>query len=157
MSEELNFLNIDLGVKSYTIKPSTYEDGDDAVVVKFNPTDTNFSKKIFETFGEMDKMAEEYKKKIERVHGTPEIFKISDELDENMRGRINSLFGKDICTAVAGDINMYAMAGGMPIWANILLEIFDKMEDSFSKEKKLSDEKIAKYTSKYQNMSKYIR
>ena len=42
-----------------------------------------------------------------------------------------------------------ALSGGLPLWANLLLAIMDEMDESVSREIKLSDERLAKYTKKY--------
>ena len=155
-SNNKKFLNIETGVKTYVLKPSDDETGEEEVSVRFNPTDTNFAQKIYNTFEELSSTEDEYQKKIEESTGTSDIFTVSAELDQVMREKVNALFGKDVCTAIAGETNMYAMAGGMPIWANLVLAIFDEMEDTFSAEQKLHNQKMKKYTEKYSNKgSKY--
>lgn len=152
------FLNIDTGIKTFVLKPSDKEDGEDEVSVRFNPTDTNLAHRIYDTFDELSSTEEEYQKRLDAAAGTAEVFEITEELDAHMREKVNALFDKDICTAIAGDTNMYAMAGGMPIWANLVLAIFDEMEDTYSVEQKLHSEKMKKYTDKYNNSrSKYHR
>lgn len=158
MEENTNkkFLNIETGIKTYVLKPSDEETGEEEVSVRFNPTDTNFARKIYDTFEELSSTEDDYQKRIEEATGTADVFVISAELDAHMREKVNELFGKDVCTAIAGETNMYAMAGGMPIWANLVLAIFDEMEDTFSVEQKLHNQKMKKYTEKYtNNRSKY--
>ena len=149
------FLNIETGIKTIVMKPSDKEDGEGEVSVKFNPTDTAFAEKIYDTFEALSDTEESYQERIDAAEGTGEIFKISAELDQVMREKINAIFdGEDVCGAIAGKTNMYAMAGGMPIWANLILAIFDEMEDTYSREQKLNSEKMKKYTAKYQNKAK---
>lgn len=153
------FLNIETGIKTFVIKPSDEETGEEEISVKFNPTDTNFAHRIYDTFEELSTSEEDFQKRLDAASGTAEIFEISGELDDIMRDKINALFGKDICTPLVGakpnNVNLYAMAGGMPIWANLVLAVFDEMEDTFSVEQKLHNQKMAKYTEKYRSGSKY--
>ena len=158
MEENTNkkFLNIETGIKTFVLKPSDTETGEEEVSVRFNPTDTNFAQQIYNTFEELSETEDSYQKRLDESSGTAEVFTVSRELDKVMREKINALFGKDVCTAIAGETNMYAMAGGMPIWANLVLAIFDEMEDTFSVEQKLHSQKMKKYTEKYStNRSKY--
>lgn len=150
MAEERKLLNIDLGIKTYVLKAS--ENGEDDVTVSFNPTDAVFGKKLSRTFEQLSEKEEEYRKKMDELDGK-NTFELAAELDTEMREYINELFEKDICTALVGNMNIYAMAGGMPIWANLLFAILDEMDDTFTKEQKLSNEKIKKYTDKYKNRS----
>ena len=66
-----------------------------------------------------------------------------------MRDIINGLFGKDVCTLLVGDINIYARADGLPLWANLILAVMDVMEVTAQAEDKAAQKRIEKYTKKY--------
>lgn len=44
---------------------------------------------------------------------------------------------------------MYALAEGLPLWANLLFAIMDEMDETVMREKKAMNPRIAKYTKKY--------
>ena len=66
-----------------------------------------------------------------------------------MKETINGIFGKDVMTPLIGDMSAYAMADGLPVWANIILAIIDVMDASITEEAKKSATRIDKYTKKY--------
>lgn len=142
-------LDISLGQKTYVLKRS--EDGDSCkdVTVKFNPTDTLMAKRIYEAFEDFDDLATNYSHNIDGAKNAQELFKITDELEREMRKRLDLLFQKNISDDLLGEVSCCASVDGAPIWVNILLAVFDKMESSYAEERKLSSEKIKKYTDKY--------
>ena len=118
------------------------------VVVEFNPTDMAFAEKIYKTFEELDKKQQEYKDRIPTLEDE-QIFEFGREIDGEMRTAINNLFGIDVMTPLIGDMNVYALADGLPIWANIILAVMDTMEVQITDEQKKSQARINKYTKKY--------
>lgn len=139
--ENKRIINIETGLKEFSLN--------DAVTVYFNPTDVSFIGKIYDTFAELENRQEEYKEKITK--GTTfEVLELTKTLDTEMREKLFDIFGVDVVTPLIGKANVYAMAGGMPIWANILLGVMDELEGETEEQKKLNAEKIAFYTKKYQ-------
>ena len=55
----------------------------------------------------------------------------------------------DICTPLFGELNLYALANGFPIWANLLFALVDEMDTAYAREQKLTNPRISKYTKKY--------
>lgn len=138
---EKKILQIETGLKEFSLN--------DAVTVRFNPTDSAFVGKIYTTFSELEKKQEEYQKKI--MEGTTdEVIELTKTLDKEMRDTLEDIFGVDVVTPLIGNANVYSMAGGMPIWTNILLAVMDELEVSTEEQRKLNAEKIAFYTKKYQ-------
>ena len=134
-------LVIDTGLVEYRLN--------DAVSIYINPTDSTFAQKLFDTFDEFDKKQEEYQHRITAETDNRLIWQLSRDLDKEMRDKINSLFGADIVTPLIGDMNIYALAEGMPIWANIIMAIVDEMSESVVEEKKKSSARVKAYTKKY--------
>jgi len=114
----------------------------------FNPMDSTFGERLFNTFCDLDKKQEEYKAEIEKADKSA-VFEIMRKLDAEMRDMIDSALGAPVCEAVFGSMNVYALADGLPVWANLLLAIMDEMDTSFAREKKQSDIRIRKYSEKY--------
>ncbi|MBQ6427472.1 MAG: hypothetical protein IJK03_01730 [Oscillospiraceae bacterium] len=46
-------------------------------------------------------------------------------------------------------MNLFASAGGLPVWANLLLALSEEVEASMQGELKKREARIAKYTAKY--------
>ena len=133
-------IRLDTGVKEFTIN--------DAVTVRFAPTDMTFIEKVYNALEAMDKKQEAFNKSIEGVKDA-EIFKAARRFDEEARAEINGVFGVDICTPIMGDMNVITLANGFPAWANILLAIIEQFEGDFAEQKKHSSARLAKYTAKY--------
>ena len=116
--------------------------------VTFNPTDSAFVERLFNTFDELDKKQDAYKAEVEKAEKR-EVFDIARKRDAEMRDMIDNALGASVCDALFGDMNVYAMANGLPVWANLLLAIMDEIDTSFARETKLTDSRIRKYSAKY--------
>lgn len=120
-----------------------------AAQVKFNPTDSSFVERLFLTFDALDKKQEAYKAEVEKAAGSREIFDIARKRDAEMRTMIDDALGQPVCCALFGEMNVYAMADGLPVWCNLLLAVMDEVDTSFTRERKAADPRIKKYTAKY--------
>lgn len=118
--------------------------------VTFNPTDSAFVEKLFNTFDILDKKQDEYKEEVERVQDKREIFDIARARDAEMREMIDDVFQTNVCEPLFGHMNVYAMADGLPVWCNLMLSVIDEIDTSFAMEKKKTNPRIQKYTAKYQ-------
>lgn len=127
------------GVKEYTIN--------DKCTIAFNPTDSNFLERLYNTFEDLDKKQEEYRN--EAISDGREAFKKNRERDEEMRNAIDGILGDGVCAALFGSMNVYALADGLPVWANLMLAIIDEMDDSIKAEQKKTSPRVAKYTARY--------
>ena len=78
-----------------------------------------------------------------------EIFAVARKLDSEMRAMIDEALGVEVCAPLFGGLNVWALAGGLPVWANLLLAIMDEMEVGFETEAKLTSPRIRKYSEKY--------
>ena len=118
------------------------------VELTFNPTDSAFVERLFNTFDELDKKQEAYKAEVEKAKKR-EIFDIARKRDAEMREMIDGALGIPVCDAVFGTMNVYALADGLPVWANLLLAIMDEIDTVFAREQKQSNVRIRKYSEKY--------
>lgn len=134
-------LNFESGLKEYTLNGK--------VTVYFNPTDTRFAERLYTVFEALDKKQEQYKREIEQVGDKKEVFDIANARDAEMREMLNSIFETDVCTPLFGGMNVYALADGLPVWANLMFALMDKMETEFVAEQKRMNPRIEKYTKKY--------
>ena len=134
-------ITFDTGLVTYSINGQTE--------ISFNPTDSAFVERLFCAFDTLDKRQEQYKQEVEKTSNNREIFDTARKMDADMREIINDVFGEDICTSLFGHMNVYAMADGLPVWANLLLAIMDEIDTTFAREQKQTNTRITKYTSKY--------
>lgn len=134
-------LNIDLGIKEYELC--------DGLTISFNPTDMELLNKIMECFQELQAEEETRRARIAKITDYKEMYEEYAEMDRLFREKLNDLFGKDICTPLIGDINIYARGNGLPIWANIIIAIIDEFDDSIKEQDKIGKARIDKYTKKY--------
>nr|UWG16086.1 MAG: tail assembly chaperone protein [Bacteriophage sp.] len=121
----------------------------DAIKVYFNPTDSAFVERIFDTFDELDKKQEAYKAEIDKCSDKKEIFEIARRRDAEMREMVDGLFDKPVCSALFGGMNVYALAGGLPVWCNLMLSVIDQIDTTFARERKLTNPRITKYTERW--------
>ena len=141
--KELNFAT---GLEEYKLA--------DGCVVRFNPTDTFFVERLYNTFCEIDKKDGAFHARVDKLADKEEVFQLGHESDAEIREMINAIFGEDICTPVIGGMCIWAWADGMPVWANILLAIMDEIDTTFAREQKATNPRIKKYTEKYKKYMK---
>ena len=137
----MNTLNFDLGINEYTLS--------EKVTVRFNPTDVSFLEKLSDAFAYLDLIQEEVKQSKEEVTDEKDVYNLAKNLDSKMREIINALFGQDVCTPLFGEMNLFASAGGLPVWANLMLAIAEEVQSSMQGELEQREARIRKYTEKY--------
>lgn len=142
---ESKALQFDTGLVNYQLN--------DTVTVSFNPTDAAFVERLFKTFDALDEKQESYKAEIEKAEKR-EIFAIARRRDAEMREMIDETLCAPVCDALFGGMNVYALASGLPVWANLLLTIMDEIDTVFAREQKLTDSRIKKYSEKYSKSKK---
>jgi hypothetical protein len=135
-----NTIQIDLGIKTYTIN--------DACKVSFNPTDAAFVEKLYNTFDELDRKQEEYKAEASKVQ-MREVFQLAKKRDAEMREMVDSVLGDGVSDSLFAGMNIYAMSDGLPLWAVLLLEIMDKIDEGIATQQELTNNRIRKYSEKY--------
>ncbi len=114
----------------------------------FAPTDMAFIERIYSCLEAMDAMQTKYKE-IADTSSNTEVFRIAREMDAEAREEINAVFGFDICSPLFGEMSLFTIADGLPIWANFILAIIDTLEGDFAEQKKKTNPRVAKYTAKY--------
>lgn len=124
--------------------------------VYFCPTDMNFIETVFRVVETLDQKELVFQKELEALGEDEEakVFDLGKAHDQEIREEINGIFGDDICTPVFGTLNVFALADGLPVWANLLFAIIDKLDDKFVAEKEKTNPRLAKYTAKYSKRRK---
>lgn len=135
-------LNFETGLETYTINGG--------VKVAFNPTDDVFVERLFDSFNALADKQEKYQKRAEKTANKREIFDTARQIDKEIREMLDGLFETPICDAAFGKMNVCALAGGLPAWSNLLFAIMDEIDTTFAREQKATNERIKKYSAKYQ-------
>lgn len=132
-------IQIDTGIVEYKInkKCSVY----------FNPTDSNFAERLFDTFDNLDK--QQSARENEAPANDREAFVRNRERDLEMRLSIDGLLGDGVSDKLFGGMNVYAMSDGLPVWANLMLAIIDEMDNSVKSELRKTNKRVEKYTARY--------
>ena len=103
-------LRFDTGVQSFQINGG--------VSVEFCPTDSDFAKKLWDLFEELESRQHEYAKRTENENDAKKILELASRCDKEIREKIDAIFGKPICADVF-KTNVLALGDGLPVWANL--------------------------------------
>lgn len=133
-------LNVNTGVEEYRLN--------DKCTVFFNPSDPAFADKLYTAFDTLKQKQDKRESDVENM-STREVFDWLKKLDAEMRETIDAVFGQPVCEALFGDVSVYAIADGTPLWMNLMLAIIDELDEGIKREKAFHSEKLAKYTKKY--------
>ena len=124
--------------------------------VRFNPTDTDFFRRLYATFEDIDRLCEQYKLRVNVIDANDlkAQYNLMVDLDKDITDRIDTVFGDPglsarIFTIDGLSISPNALAGGLPIWSNFLLAVLEEREDAFKEQEKLSKSRMDKYLKKY--------
>lgn len=117
--------------------------------VVFNPTDSVFVEKLYAAFNDLDKKQEAYQEQVSRMSDRAKIFDLMRERDKEMRELIDGVFDAPVCAMLFGGMNVYAMASGLPVWANLMLAIMEEVDTAFAREQKATNPRVQKYMAKY--------
>lgn len=134
-------LNFDSGQITYLLN--------DKVEITFNPTDKIFAKRLYDAFEALDKKQESYREQLKAIKDARELFDFTDKMNREMRNAIDTALGMPVCADLFGDMDVYAMADGLPVWCNLMLAIMDEMNDAIPREQQLTNPRVEKYMKKY--------
>ncbi|OLR68381.1 hypothetical protein [Intestinimonas butyriciproducens] len=134
-------LNFESGLVTYSLNGKCE--------VTFNPTDGQFAKKILDVFNALESKQEE--RNGNTAENGEEAFAMLQELDTEMRGMIDNLFGVPVCEPLFGDMNVYALNNdGIPLWMVLLLMVMGEIKTNIDKNAAGDVKaKLEKYVGKY--------
>ena len=115
------------------------------VTVSLNPTDVMFGDKLFDAIDELCNISDE-----PLPDDTKEMLTVLLDRDKRAREIIDNLFGKEVCRPLYDTISVFAIADGLPLWANLLIAILEQMQTGAEKRYAEVEKKIKKYTAKYE-------
>lgn len=118
-----------------------------AVEITFNPTSAAFLCKLQSTAEELNAVHERFA--ADAKNG--DALTLLEKADVEMRKILDGVLGDGFCAAAVPPDNalLLDIGGGFPIWANIILAILGKMDDSLAAEKGVAEKRIRKYSAKY--------
>lgn len=119
------------------------------VTVRFNPTDENFVARMESTFESLEGLQNEF--------ADGEGFEKFMDLDKDMRKRIDALLGEGVSDALFDDMNCYALADGLPVWANLLIAIMDEVSQEYEAEFGKTDARVKSHAAKYDSLMRKYR
>lgn len=117
--------------------------------VSFNPTDSNFVKRLFDAYETLDKRQEFYRDRVEKLADKKQVFVFAQEQDAEMRGIIDNLFQAPVSDAIFGPMNVYALANGLPVWCNLMFAVMDEIDTSFAREQKATNPRLETYRKRW--------
>ncbi len=137
-------LNIGIGVEEYSLN--------DRVTVSFNPTDMAFTERLTKAFEELEALQEKARDLVAAIDGDDPrpLFQDLRAIDKDMRQAVDRLFEQEVSDALFQGVRLYAASEGLPVWNNLLLALVDEIDAAYRREKKAMDERIRKYTERYE-------
>lgn len=134
-------INFDAGVQEYEIG---------GAVVKFNPTDFFFAERVVNVFDKMDALQQQYQGKLQAITDDREVFNICRDVNRRMMNIFDDLFQADVSTKIFGGGSLFAIANGLPVWANCLFAVMDEIDATIMEEQKKTSPRLEAYLKKYQ-------
>lgn len=138
-------LNFDTGLVTYTVN--------NRCEVTFNPADVSFVKRLFDTFDGLSKRQDDIENGNKETSGA-ELFDLVEQQEKKMREDIDGIFQQPVSDKIFGNLSVYALASGLPLWCNFLMAVIDKVDEALEAEQKLASPRVSKYMAKY---AKYNR
>lgn len=121
----------------------------DKCQVAFNPTDPFFMNRLYDTVDSLDKCQDKYISAASTNGDLAAFFTQAKEIDKEMRALIDGFFGKPVCEPLFGESSLCAFSNGLPLWCNLTFALIDEVNTGFTREAKLTNPRLAKYTAKY--------
>lgn len=158
MSENIK-LSFDDGYKNIEIN------GDPNKVIRINPTDMAFVKRISGLGDKAKEISDKYGdidfsniEKLENLDPEDPDFTMMkkaaeamDKAEKSIRELIDSTFEYPVCDIVFGELNCLSPANGTPIYLNFIRVIFEYITAEMQKHNAESEAKISKYTNAAQS------
>lgn len=135
-------LNFNSGIESFSVNGVKN-------ALRFNPTDIELLRKIYVSMKDLESKQKERNSAQSDSDDIIDTLNKAKQLDTEMRGIIDGVFGDGLCNKIFGDVSLYASADGLPVWQNFILAVIDLFDEATKREAALSNEKIQKYVKKY--------
>lgn len=121
--------------------------------ISFNPADVAFVDRVFKAFDGLAQRQDHAEVEAQEA-GAADLFALAEERDKFMREQIDNIFGEPVSDSIFGNMSVYALAGGLPLWCNFLMAIIDEIDGAIQEEQRAASPRVDKYMAKY---AKYQR
>lgn len=138
-------LNFDTGLVTYMVNGK--------VEISFNPADVAFVDRLFKTFDGLAQRQDHAEIEKQEANGA-DLFALAEQRDKYMREQIDHIFGEPVSDSIFGNMSVYALAGGLPLWCNFLMAVIDEIDEAIQEEQRAASPRVDKYMAKY---AKYKR
>lgn len=122
--------------------------------IRFNPADVGFLENLYCLLGKIEKIDAETKTKRDKTDDPAKLFDYARASDSRMREAVDSMFGEGFCGDVFQNVRLTALADGLTAIENFVFAIIDEMDETIRDNMAKRDDRIAKYTAKYQKHRK---
>lgn len=116
--------------------------------IVFNPADVGFIRRLAELAEQLGDIQTRLEEQI-RTRGEAAVFEVAEASDAEMRGKIDAVLGEGTCAALFDAVNVFALAEGLPVWANLIFALMDRCEGDIVRQQELTSPRLEKYTAKY--------
>lgn len=120
----------------------------------FNPADVGFLENLYCLLGKIEKIDADTKTKRDKTDDPAKLFDYAKASDNRMREAVDSVFGEGFCGDVFQSVRLTALADGLTVIENFVFAIVDEMDETIRDNMAKRDDRIAKYTAKYQKYKK---
>lgn len=124
--------------------------------IRFNPADLGFAETLYGLIGKIEAIDADTAKKKEKTNDPAKIFDYARSSDKRMREAVDSVFGEGFCEAVFRGVRLMALADGLTVLENFIFAIMDEMDGNVQDNLAKRNDRIAKYTAKYQNRKNVV-
>ena len=144
----MNTLSLDLGIKEYKVT--------DDFAVRFNPSDTRFVQRLFDTFEEIEGIHLKAFETLEADASAKDvIFNTLNEAEQTIREKIDSIFGVPLCEHIfrdpeLGDLSVFAASDGLYLWTNLFYSLLDEVDGTYIAEQKKTNPRMKAILAKYE-------
>lgn len=119
-------------------------------VIRFNPADIGFADTLYSLLGKIEAIEADTAKKREKTDDPAKLFDYARASDRRMREAVDSVFGEGFCDDVFQGVRLVALADGLSVIENFIFAVVDEMDESVHENMARRNDRIAKYTAKYQ-------
>lgn len=135
-------LSFETGVVEYSVNGGR--------TIKFNPSDVGFMDTLYSLVAKIDSIDKESQKKRDKQDDLAKLFDNFRNTDKKMRDAVDAVFGDGFCDDVFDGIRLVAVSDGITVLENFVFAVLDKMDESVHANIAVRNDRIKKYTDKYQ-------
>ena len=118
-------------------------------VLSFVPTDPQLMSRLFSAFETLDSTQTRYQQTGNDAADAKAFFAYVEQMDAEMQVLLDGLFGVPIDRAAFDGASLFAVGDGLPLWANFLFAIMDKMDVGVAEAQKAQNPRIQRLMAKY--------